>query len=408
MVVDRVESMTADELAPIVAKATGVAEAWPTRWSCGPLTSALVNPVTVGLFRVEGEADLPGQSGMPWTVVLKIVRDVSLGIPELEVGYSHEPQDWNYWNREFHVYRSGFLDDLPGPLTAVRCWGLTEVAADESWLWLQALEGARPRRRWSHDELAASAYDLGAFSAQGLERVEEIESYDWAARRWLRGWVSSSQGFGAGHAAEHDGCWQHPLLRDLLPPSTRDRYLALMSASARLINVIESFPRTVSHHDAQWSNLFRPDAGAARTGTIAIDWSFLGSAPVGQDLGNHLAGNISNRAIDPYESAAHDASASDAYLQGLRDFGWSGDDRQVLLTRAIVVALQMSTFFAAHLSWLCDDVADDDPEEEESMSWPEALAEREGVTVDEALGAWVAGFNYVLDLGDEAVASAFD
>ena len=81
-----------------------------------------------------------------------IVRDVSLGIPELEVGYSHEPQDWNYWNREFHVYRSGFLDDLPGPLTAVRCWGLTEVAADESWLWLEALEGAGPRRRWSHDD----------------------------------------------------------------------------------------------------------------------------------------------------------------------------------------------------------------------------------------------------------------
>ena len=61
MVVERVQSMTADELAPIVAKATGVAEAWPTRWSCEPLTSALVNPVTLGLFRVEGEADLPGQ-----------------------------------------------------------------------------------------------------------------------------------------------------------------------------------------------------------------------------------------------------------------------------------------------------------------------------------------------------------
>jgi hypothetical protein len=66
----------------------------------------------------------------------------------------------------------------------------------------------------------------------------------------------------------------------------------------------------------------------------------------------------------------------------------------------------MSTFFAAHVAWLCDELAEDDPEEEESMSWPEALAEREGISVDEALGAWVAGFNYVLDLGDEAVGSA--
>jgi hypothetical protein len=103
-------------------------------------------------------------------------------------------------------------------------------------------------------------------------------------------------------------------------------------------------------------------------------------------------------------------SASDAYLQGLRDFGWSGDDHQVLLTRAVVVALQMSTFFAAHVSWLCEEAAGDEAEEdeEESISWPEALAEREGIAVDEALGAWVAGFNYVLDLGDEAVAWALD
>jgi hypothetical protein len=399
---DRVDSLTAEELAPIVRRATGVAEAWPTQWICRPLTHELVNPVTLGLFRVEGEADVPGQSRVPWTVVLKVVSDVTFGGPDLEVGYSHEPQDWNYWNREVQAYRSGFLDGLSGPLTAVRCWSSDEVAADESWLWLEALEGARPRSRWSLGELADSAYHLGAFGAQGLDRVGEIESYGWAARRWLRGWVSSSQGFGAGHAATHGGCWQHPLLRHLLPSSTRDRYLALMADSERLITRVESFPRTVAHHDAQWSNLFRPDPGDERTGTIAIDWSFLGSAAVGQDLGTHLSGNICNRAIDPYHSAAHDATASDAYLQGLRDFGWSGDEGDVLLTRAAVVALQMSTFFAAHLSWICDQTAGEEQGDEQSPPWPEALAEREGVTVDEALRAWVAGFEYVLDLGDEA------
>ena len=57
-------------------------------------------------------------------------------------------------------------------------------------------------------------------------------------------------------------------------------------------------------------------------------------------------------AAAPHTAHAH--KASDAYLHGLRDFGWSGDESQVLLTRAVVVALQMSTFFAAHLSWICD------------------------------------------------------
>jgi len=174
-----------------------------------------------------------------------------------------------------------------------------------------------------------------------------------------------------------------------------------MTDAVRLITTIESLPRTVAHHDAQWSNLFRPDAEDPRTGTIAIDWSFLGCAPVGHDLGSHLSGNISSRAIDPYEAAAHDMSASAAYLEGLRDFGWSGDQRHVLLTRAVVVALSMSTYFAAQLSWLCDQPAAENADDEESPSWPEALAEREGIPVDEALRAWVAGFTYVLDLGDE-------
>jgi|tagenome__1003787_1003787.scaffolds.fasta_scaffold20757791_2 hypothetical protein len=138
---DRVEALTAEDLAPVVRKATDVRDAWPIRWTCSRLVDDLVNPVTVGLFKVEGEAEGGGRSTIPWTSVLKIVRDVSFGDPALEVGYNHEPQDWNYWNRELHVYRSGCLDSLPGPLTAVRCWGCTEVASDESWLWLSTRGG---------------------------------------------------------------------------------------------------------------------------------------------------------------------------------------------------------------------------------------------------------------------------
>ncbi|MFN8192341.1 MAG: hypothetical protein U0R78_18345 [Nocardioidaceae bacterium] len=398
VVVGRVESMTPEELAPVVKRATGVPGAWPTQWTCRPLATELVNPVTVGVFRVDGRADAPGRPDLPWTVVLKVVTDVSFGGSEMDVGYSHEPQDWNYWNREAHVFRSGFLEDLPGPLAAVRCWGCEAVSDDESWIWLEALEGAAPRRRWSLDELADAAYDLGAFGAQGLGRVEEIESHAWAARRWLRGWVGSSAAFGARHAADHEECWRHPLLESVLPSATRARYLELMADSERMLATVESFPRTVAHHDAQWSNLFHPD-NRADARTVAIDWSFLGSAPVGHDLGTHLSGTLCNWGIDPREAAAHDATATAAYLQGLRDFGWTGEEREVVQTRAIVVSLQMSTFFAAHLSWICDDLAEDD---DDAAAWPAALAEREGLSVEEAMTAWAAGFDHVLSLGDEA------
>ena len=36
----------------------------------------------------------------------------------------------------------------------------------------------------------------------------------WADRRFLRGWVGTARVVGAEHAAAHDGCWEHPLVRD--------------------------------------------------------------------------------------------------------------------------------------------------------------------------------------------------
>ena len=147
--------------------------------------------------------------------------------------------------------------------------------------------------------------------------VDEVESFSWAARRWLRGWVRSINAVGAAHAREHPGCWQNPLFSKSLPATARDRFVALMVEAGKLLDLHESLPRTVVHHDAQWSNIVRLQPPGETASTVAIDWSFLGSAPVGHDLGAHLSGNIYNRAIDPSESAEHDASATEAYLRGL-------------------------------------------------------------------------------------------
>ena len=176
----------------------------------------------------------------------------------------------------------------------------------------------------------------------------------------------------------------------------------LMSEAGRLLDLHESLPRTVVHHDTQWSNVFRvqPPGEAART--VAIDWSFLGSAPVGHDLGAHVSGNIYNRAIAPLESAEHDASATEAYLRGLHEYGWSGDEQQVLFARAAAASLQIGMFYAAHLARLCPEASKDDPEEDTEPSWIESLAERENISIEETASQWSAGFEYVLDLGEEA------
>ena len=251
-------------------------------------------------------------------------------------------------------------------------------------------------------ELAQAAHDLGAFNAQGLALVDEVESFEWATRRWLRGWVSSITRVGAGHAREHEACWRNPRLGNSLPPTAYARFTRLMDDAPVLLNLLDALPRSVAHHDAQWSNLFRGRTGSGPANTVAIDWSFLGSAPVGQDLGAHVALNICNRAIDPFAAARHDASATEAYFRGLCAFGWSGDERQVLFARATTGSLQMATWLAAHLSWICDEASEGSVDTDHEPPWTETLAEQENLSVDEVVSGWCAGFEYVLDLGDEA------
>lgn len=390
------EALTARELAPVVRRALADDDAWPTSWSAEPLSVALANPATTGLYRVSGTARAGSGRELPWAVVLKIVGDVDLSGSPLDSGYLHDLEDWNYWKREVLVHRCGVLDTFPGPLVGVRCLGITEPRADQAWIWMEALDGARRRRPWSLQELALAAHDVGAFSAQGTAMVNDLAGHPWVTRRWLRGWVRSIGGIGADHAAEHADCWRNPVITAVLPRAADRRFAALRADTERLLSLLESLPVTVAHHDAQWSNLFRaPDSRR----TVAIDWSFLGLAPVGQDLGHHIGCNIFNWAVDPRDAAQHDAASSRAYLHGLKEFGWQGDDRLVALAKSGAAALQIANLYAAQVSWLCTDLASD---EEDEPSWPEELATLHGLTVEEALTRWGSGFGYLLDMGDEA------
>jgi hypothetical protein len=248
--------------------------------------------------------------------------------------------------------------------------------------------------------LAAAAHDLGVFSAQGLDHAAELDGYSWAARRWLRGWVGLMRRFGVGRAAEDRAYWTHPLMREVVPPSAMDHFAGLWDEAEGILEVVESLPTTVSHHDAQWSNLFGADHDGSSRRTVAIDWSFLGLAPVGQDLGHHVACNLYNQAIDAHQADRHDQASTSAYLSGLREAGWHGDVRDVMLARSAAAALQIGTFLVADLIDLCDGPGGETGPGE--PAWPDMLAERHGVDVSEVMARWGRSLTYLLDLGQEA------
>jgi hypothetical protein len=99
--------------------------------------------------------------------------------------------------------------------------------------------------------------------------------------------------------------------------------------------------------------------------------------------------------VEPSDAEGHDATATEAYLAGLRAYGWRGDEEDVRFAAAANGALQMLSFAACFVAWLC-------PEFDEAGRWPEELAERQSSDVDTAMDAWCETFRFLLTLGERA------
>ena len=389
--------LTAERLAPVVRRALDAPDARPLEWSCDPLEVDLVNPLTAGLYRVVGTAQVAPGPVRLWRVVLKVIEHPDFSGSELESGYAELPQDWNYWRREVLAYRSGLPDRFTWPLRPARCLGTEDVDDSTVWLWLEELDATSRRPRWSLQELAASAYDLGAFSAQGLPMVGDVEPLPWAAREWLRGWVATARRRGADHAVAHDACWNHPLLRDRLPASALDSCARVLGAADLLLDRLDSLPRTVAHHDTQWNNLFREIRPQGR-GTVAIDWSFFGIGAVGEDLGHHIGVNLFFGAVRPIDAREHNETATESYLAGLRAYGWRGHEREVRFAASATAALQLLSWASCFVARLC-------PEYGEVWRWPEEMAEEQSSDVDSVMDTWCETVRFLATLGERATGS---
>ena len=392
---NEVPLLSAEQLAPVVRRALQAPNAWPSAWSCERIDIQAVNPGTAGLYRVVGDAGVAAGATRPWRMVLKVVHLPDLSGTPLESGFIKNPEDWNYWKREVLARRSGLPDRFTAPLRPVRCWGTEDVDDTTSWLWLEELDSSPRRPAWSLPGLAAAAYDLGAFSAQGLRMVEEVQDLPWALHGLLRPWFATSLAIGCQHALSHEGCWTHPLVRDRIPVSAHASFAQLAAAAEPLLDRLGGLPRTVAHHDAWGDNLFQEDGSQGRR-TVAIDWDGFGTASIGEDLGHHIALNVFMGVISPDDAEEHERTATEAYLKGLRGFGWRGDDEEDVRFAAVTVgALQMLPFAVCHLAWLC-------PEFDEVEHWPQELAEKQSRDVDSVMDAWCRAFGYLLSLGERA------
>jgi hypothetical protein len=230
---------------------------------------------------------------------------------------SEDPRHWNFWRREALVYRHG----LPQRL-GLEAPELVDLVADDRGgveLKLEDVAGRTGAELTVHD-YAAAARALGR--SQGRPRPDVDEP--WLSRAFLRQY-SGSKPFDRA-LLDVDGLWSSPLASEHLA-ALRDPLCRLRDERDRLLTLVERCPRAVCHLDAWAMNVIRRPGGEV----VFVDWGFVGDGAVGEDPSNLVIDSVMDLLWPPERLAELDETVFHAYLDGLHDAGWRGDERQVRL-----------------------------------------------------------------------------
>src|SRR6266550_7838098 len=132
-----------------------------------------------------------------------------------------------------------------------------------------------------------SALHLGRFNgAYGADRP--IPDVPFLSRAYLRGWTNWVPWSGL---VSSDATWSDPLVASAFPVPPVERLERLRSMVAPLCDRLEALPQTLSHLDAWRANLIATRSSSGDERTVAVDWSFVGTAPAGQEVAILVGGS---------------------------------------------------------------------------------------------------------------------
>ena len=269
-------ALDADRLSAVACAAVGDSSLEVVRWAIEPLAAGAGNPTSDGVFRVSGLASGEGGS-RPWSAILKRLR-----YPR-EYPAMGEPRMALYWRREVEAYRSGFLDCLPGSVIAPRALLIDEPEPGSAVLWLEDMGSMTSE--WRDRERRSAVGHLARLHAAYLTGTS-LPGYPWMTMILARQWYDFMMPTVAPAIDAIRGRARH-----------LTALVTLLDDPSAVLNVLESLPQTLCHHDPNPDNVAprtREDGGGE---LVVIDWQLVGRGPIGEDVGQFLSGLLSRTAV---------------------------------------------------------------------------------------------------------------
>jgi hypothetical protein len=145
------------------------------------------------------------------------------------------------------------------------------------------------------------------------------------SRGWTRKWTEAAR----ESIERFDQYLAQPLVARAFPPAERRERERLFAERHRWFDAIEALPQTFSHLDAFPRNAFlRPDP-CGEAALSLVDWSFTGIAAVGEEIVSLVSSSVIFGEASGLPLDTLDETVFAAYVDGLRDAGWRGDERLV-------------------------------------------------------------------------------
>lgn len=308
-------------------------------WHTETISHPFGTPTTESIERVRGVALATGER-RAFTAIAKTVRSIRHFPPvsalPLEVQAMADAA--LPWRVEPEVYESGLHGSLPPDLRAPRLYEVEDLPDDRARIWVEDV--VSDPIVWDTETYAAAALAFGRLAGR----------YPAAAIPWtftpmtwdLHRYLETRVGPALIPVLADDATWSHPLIRAEVDEHLRADLWSLWERGHQLASLADGLPRTLCHGDACPQNLFLD----ASPGTfVAIDWGLAGTAVVGMDLVQLLAGRVDSGELAAGEIEDLMGIALDPFLRGLATEGMEVRRRDLDL--AVDVSLVVRCAFTA-------------------------------------------------------------